>query len=59
MQPAPKPIKERRVRRVADRLPGWIRSSRELQTNHGKQNREVANTQFRDETALDPADLCR
>ena len=49
------------MRPVADRLPRWKRSSRELEANHGKQDREVANAQLRDEAALDPADLitCR
>ena len=59
VQVASEAFQELGVRQVADRLPRWIRSSRELQANHGKQDREVANAQLRDETALDPADLCR
>jgi hypothetical protein len=59
MQAASEALEELGVCPVAYRLPRRIRSSRELQTDHGKQDREVANALVRDETALDPADLSR
>jgi hypothetical protein len=57
MQVPSETLEEQRVCAVSNRMARRIRSSREFQANHCKQDREMANAQLRDESALDPAYL--
>jgi hypothetical protein len=57
MQAPSETLEKERVCAVSYRLTRRIRSSREFQANHGKQDGDVANAELRDESALDPAYL--
>jgi hypothetical protein len=59
MQVASEAFQEQRVRLIADRPPQRKCASREFKANRGEQDRDVANAQLRDKTALDPAHLRR